>query len=412
MVATETEATTAKSTGPTVNIQTTEAEPVHTTAELTVKTMSAEPAEGQLDYVVTLQEDIGGNSLGDPPEQLRVLGIVPSSNQLQQCTSVEVMAEKWPVATNVGLDESLSGSSALRKSALLTCVTEKENGEVIHKEGEDAGVEGGALMSKNGKDGFRFAVDPAYIKDCEKEEKLPSTEEEHCVGEAAETCVEEQELAGEKMQTEVNGKRVHFSNEVQYFEEEEFSTELEDCIEEVDEEIDQCSPPQEQKTFLDSLKPLPFKKEKYYVQMDSSEDEIKITEEDEMDGRKEELKDEYDEEQELAEDGVDEREDGVPSEKVREGEMESSPHELTQTEPFASDASPTSPPPAVSQSEVTLHQLQWPRPRPCNLTSILPSCRHTATNNQRQNSKLCCNWLTSVCCCADQGTFNIMCAHT
>lgn len=67
---------------------------MHTTAELTVKTMSAEPAEGQLDYVVTLQEDIGGNSLGDPPEQLRVLGIVPSSNQLQQCTSVEVMAEK------------------------------------------------------------------------------------------------------------------------------------------------------------------------------------------------------------------------------------------------------------------------------------------------------------------------------
>lgn len=162
MVATETEATTAKSTGPTVNIQTIEAakaEPVHTTAELTVKTMSAEPAEGQLDYIVTLQEDIGGNSLGDPPEQLGVLGIVPSSNQLQQCTSVEVMAEKRPVATNVGLDESLSGSSALQKSALLTCVTEKKDEEVIHKEGEDAGVEGGALMSKNGKDGFRFTVD-------------------------------------------------------------------------------------------------------------------------------------------------------------------------------------------------------------------------------------------------------------
>lgn len=188
----------------------------------------------------------------------------------------------------------------------------------------------------------------------------------------------EQELAGERTQTEVNGKRVHFSNEVQYFEEEEFSTELEDCIEEVDEEIDECSPLQEQKTFLDSLKPLPFKKEKYYyVQMDSSEDEIKITEEDEMDGRKEELTDEYDEEQELAEDDVDEREDGVPSEKVREGEMESIPHELTQTEPLASDASLTRPPPAVSQSEVTLHQLQWPQPQPCNLTSILPSCRHT-----------------------------------
>lgn len=58
MVAIETEATTAKSTEPTVNIQIIEAAkatPVHTTAKLAVKTTSA---EGQLDYQVALKEDI------------------------------------------------------------------------------------------------------------------------------------------------------------------------------------------------------------------------------------------------------------------------------------------------------------------------------------------------------------------
>lgn len=295
--------------------------------------------------------------LGQAPEQLGVLGIVSSSEQLQQCTSVEVMA-----ATNLGLDESLSGSGALLESAVLTCASEKKD-----EEGEDAGIEGVVLMSKNEKDSFRFTVDPAYIKDCGKEEKLVSTEEEH---------------AAERMHAEVNGKRVQFSNEVQYFEE-EIPTELEDCIEEEDEEMDEYSPPEGLKTISDSLKLLLFEKEKcYYVQTDSSEDELQRTEEDEMNGKKEELKDEYDVELEVVEDGVDgkasaEREDCVPSEEVREGEVESSPHEVTQTEPLASDVSLPRPPSAVMQPEVTLHQLQWPQPRPCNLTPALPSCRHT-----------------------------------
>lgn len=46
---------------------------------------------------------------------------------------------------------------------------------------------------------------------------------------------------------EENGRRVHFSNEVQYFEDEEFPTELEDCFEEMDEELDEGSPPEGQK---------------------------------------------------------------------------------------------------------------------------------------------------------------------
>lgn len=413
MVATETEAAPAESTGPTVNIQTTEAaqaEPVSTTAELALKTMSTEPAEGGLDYVVVLQEDINDSSLRDPPvdyvtcEKSGITSIAPSSDQLQQCAPEELVAEKQPVATHVGLDESLSGSIAPPETEVLTLAAEKENEEVIDEEGEDAGVEGQTLTSKDENDVFRFTVAPAYIRDCEKEEKLPSTEDEHSEGEAVESALEalEEELAGLKdageiEHTEVDGKRVQFSDKVQYFEEQEISTEkikkeLKDGIEEVDEERDECSPAEDegQKTFPDILKHLPFEKEKYhYAPIDSSEDEMERTEEEKTDGKKEEVEEEYHEKElnfKLAEDSADEnasevRGDVKVYELLEEGENEeqdqtSSPHEVTLTEPITSDAPLTHPPPAVSQSEVTLHQLQWPQPRPCNFTSTLPSCRH------------------------------------
>lgn len=48
-----------------------------------------------------------------------------------------LMAEKQPVATNVGLDERLSGSGALWESAALTSVTEKKD-----EKGGDANTEG------------------------------------------------------------------------------------------------------------------------------------------------------------------------------------------------------------------------------------------------------------------------------
>lgn len=370
VVATETEAAPAKSTGPTVNIQTTEAakaEPVHTAAELTVKTISAESAEGELDDVV-LQEDVIGSSSS--------LGGTQSdapSERLEQDESVELVAEKELVSTNLGLDESMSACSALPESGVLTLIAEKEIEEVIDEEGEDAGVEGEAMASKD-----RFTVAPSYIRDYKKDDKMPSAEEEKSGVEAADF-----ENRGEGTCTEVDGKRVQFSNEVQYFEEQEVPAELEDDIEEVDEEMDECSPAKDeaQKT----AKPLPFEKEKYhYAQMDSSEDE---TEEEEADGKREELEEEYDEEElKLAEDGVDEkasaaREVGMASteemvqteeleEEVDEQDKMFSPHEVT------SGTSLTHPPPAVSQSEVTMRQLQWPPPWHCNPTSILHSCRH------------------------------------
>lgn len=368
-VATETEAAPAKSTGPTVNIQTTEAakaEPVHTAAELTVKTISAKLAEGELDDVVLQEDVIGSNSsVGDTQSDA-------PSEKLEQDESVELVAEKELVSTHLGLDESMSACSALPESAVLTLIAEKEIEEVIAEEGEDAGVEGEAMASKD-----RFTVAPAYIRDYKKDDKMPSTEEENGGVEAADF-----ENTGEGTCTEVDGKRVQFSNKVQYFEEQEVPAESEDDIEEVDEEMDECSPGKDE--IQKATKPLPFEKEKYhYAQTDSSEDE---TEEEEADGKREELEEEYDEELKLAEDGVDEkasaaREDGMAAieeivqteeleEEVDEQDKKFSPHEAT------SGASLTRPPPDVSQSEVTMQQLQWPPPRHCNPTSILHSCRH------------------------------------
>ncbi|XP_068593794.1 band 4.1-like protein 3b isoform X3 [Cebidichthys violaceus] len=311
VVATETEAAPAESTGPTVNIPSTEAEPAHTTAELTVTFMSA---EGEQDCVDVLREDISGVSSADPEAISGVPGTAPHSEPPQQCASVELAAEIQPVATHLQLDES--------PSAVLTSAAEKIKEGVIDEEGEDAGNEGEAFMSEHENDSFRFSVAPAYIRYCEKEEKLPLTNEEHDEEESAESCLKalEEELlglrnTGERKHTEVDGKRVQFSNHVQYFEKQE----LENGIE----AVDKCSPAEDesQKSFPDILKPLPFEKEKYhYAQMDSSEDEVETTEEEEADGKKGELEEEPDEE-ELHLKLVDEKvsEDTV-SEEVKEQE--------------------------------------------------------------------------------------------
>ncbi|XP_071346488.1 band 4.1-like protein 3 isoform X8 [Trachinotus anak] len=352
VVATETEAAPAESTGPTVNIQTAKAEPVHTTSELIVKTMSAEPAGGELDCAVMLHRDISDNSSGDPPadsdngEKSVIPGSEPSLEQVQQCASVK--AEMQPAAATSGFDESLSDHSALPKFAVLNLAAEKENKEVIDELGEEAGVEGETLMLKSEKKSLIFTVNPAYTRGCEKEEK-----QEHNTEGAAERCLEasEDELTGlnrtrEGEQTEVDGKRVQFSDEVQYFEEEESPRELEGSIEEVDE----CSPTEDGHSFPAVLKPLPFEKEKYYhVQVDSSEDEMER-----MEGEEEKNEDD-DKELNLnpEEDRASERTDILVSEEeeMQKQDWKSSRHEATLTEPPTSANPLTHSPPTPSQSE-------------------------------------------------------------
>ncbi|CAK6965598.1 band 4.1-like protein 3 isoform X4 [Scomber scombrus] len=362
-VATETEAAPAESTGPTVNIQTTEAamaEPVHATAaelELTVKTMTAGPAGGGLNWGIVSQADRNSNNLGDQLvscEKSSISDSAPSEEQVQkQYASVRL------VATTSGLDKSLADSSHLPQAA-----AEKRFVEVIDVEGEDAPMmEEKPLMSKRGNYDFRFTVAPAYIRDCE--------EEEHGEEETKELTLEEEvadvKNARERKLSEGEGKRVQFSSEVQYFEVDKFSTELEDSIEEVDEEEDQCP-------LACNSKCSPFEKEKYhYVQADSSEDETeRIEEEEETEGKKEEPEEEFDKKErnvKLGEGCVEEkvsevREDGKKSEEEEKGRTEvlkkeeteepdqkSSSHHVTLTEPLTPEAPLTLSPPAVSQLE-------------------------------------------------------------
>ncbi|KAM7400245.1 hypothetical protein PAMA_004783 [Pampus argenteus] len=360
VVATETEAAPAESTGPTVNIQTTEAamaEAVCTTAaelELTVKTMSAEPAEGKLDGAVVSQEDRDGTNLRDQPVSCEKSGIPDS---------VELVAEMQPVATSLWLDESLSDSGHLPESEVLNLAAEKGFIEGIDVEGEDSGMEQEALMSKDKNDGFRFTVAAAYIRDHEQEEDLASPKEAHREEEAVELGLEE-ELADVGKHTEVDGKKVQFSSEVQYFEGDDFPTKLEDDgIEEVDEEEVESSPAH---VSPDTCKYLPFEKEKYYyVQADSSEDETERVEKEETGGKKEKC-DEEEIGEKLTEDekASDVREDVRESEEEEEEEgqtdvlkkekteePEQNPNQVTRPEALTADAPLTCSPPAVSQLE-------------------------------------------------------------
>ncbi|XP_044223001.1 band 4.1-like protein 3 isoform X7 [Thunnus albacares] len=318
VVATETEAAPAESTGPTVNIQTTEAakaEPVHTTAaelELTVKTISAEPAEGKLDWAVVSQEDRNSNNLGDQSVSCEKSGIPDSA-------------------------PSVSDSSYLPESAALAAAG-KEFAEVTDVEREDTLMtEEDALMSKDKNYDFRFTVAPAYIRDGEKEKH---SEEEHA---------SEAELAGERKHTEVDGKRVQFSSEVQYFEGDEFPTELEDGIEEVDEEEDECSPACNSPNVP---KYLPFEKEKYHhVQTDSSEDEVERIEKEEetKEGTKEEPEEEIN--VKLEEDCVDEKTSEVREDVKESEEEEKGQTELLKKEETEEPDQKSTPPPALSHLE-------------------------------------------------------------
>ncbi|XP_069366809.1 band 4.1-like protein 3 isoform X16 [Paralichthys olivaceus] len=365
VLATETEEGPAESTGPTVNIQTTEvaeAESAHTAAELAV-TMSAEPGEGELGCIIMLHRDSSDSSSADPTadsvncEKCVIPGSAPSSEQVQQCASVK--AEMQPVATAPGFDESLSDSSALPEPA------EMENKEAIDEEGENAGVDRESLVSENENVCINFTVTPAYIGGCEKEEKFSSTEV------AVESCLEYEltdlKHAKERNQTEVDiGKRVQFSHEVQYFEEEEVPTELKNCIEEVDE----CSPAEdeEQKTSADIQKSLSFEKEKYhYPQTDSSDDEVERMEgeeeeeEEEMNAKEEEAEEKFNDKElnfKLEEDSIDENdteggdvvsESEVLEEATQEEDWTSGQHDTNVTEPTENPRTPS--PPAMSQSE-------------------------------------------------------------
>ncbi|XP_067462509.1 band 4.1-like protein 3 isoform X7 [Thunnus thynnus] len=317
-VATETEAAPAESTGPTVNIQTTEAakaEPVHTTAaelELTVKTISAEAAEGKLDWAVVSQEDRNSNNLGDQSVSCEKSGIPDSA-------------------------PSVSDSSYLPESAALAAAG-KEFVEVTDVEGEDTLMtEEDAPMSKDKNYDFRFTVAPAYIRDGEKEKHS----EEELAAEA--------ELAGERKHTEVDGKRVQFSSEVQYFEGDEFPTELEDGIEEVDEEEDECSPACNSPNIP---KYLPFEKEKYHhVQTDSSEDEVERIEKEEetKEGTKEEPEEEIN--VKLEEDCVDEKASEVREDVKESEEEEKGQTELLKKEETEEPDQKSTPPPALSHLE-------------------------------------------------------------
>ena len=375
-MATEKEAGPAESTGPTVNIQTTEvaeAESAHTAAEPALTIIPAEPAEAELGCIVTLDRDSSDSSSADPPaasvncEESVIPGSAPSLEQVHQCASVK--AEMQPEATTPEFDESLSESSAEPESA------EKENMEVIDEEEEEenAGVDREPLVSENGNIGVTFTVTPAYIGGCEKE-KLSSTEEEvKCCLEALENELTDCKHAEEGNETEVDaGKRVQFSHEVEYFEEEEFPTGLKDVIEKVDEQVDECLPAEdeEQKISADTQNPLPFEKEKYhYPQTDSSDDEVEREEEEE--------EEEVNEMEEEAEKKFNDKELNLKPEEDSVDEEASEGGDVLVSEELEEEPTETPPPPsppAMSQSEVTPRQRQGPLPRPCNLTTT--SCWH------------------------------------
>ncbi|KAF7652987.1 hypothetical protein LDENG_00089050 [Lucifuga dentata] len=283
-IATETEAVPAESKGPMVNILTSAED-----LELTDTEVSVEPAEGEQDCSIVLkmeaamnveiQGGVSGNSLRDLPadsvvnERFGTDGPAASEEQLQQSASVETIEEMELELPKVEVDEDLSAKQALPESPVhATAVKECEKIRV--DEGEDAGVEG-----------FRFVVAPIHVGDTShEEEKLTLPEEQHNEEEARESSLEvgrvsgeelvisaELKTAGEGKNPEVDGKRVQFSTEVQYFKGEEFPTELEDAIEEMEEEVEH----EEQKNLPDISKRLPYEKEKYYyVELNSSEDEF------------------------------------------------------------------------------------------------------------------------------------------
>lgn len=348
LVTTETEAAPTESTGPTVNIHTTEAaklKPVYTTAELTFNTVSTEPAEGELDCVVMLHSSAVLPTDSVNSDKSVILGSASSVEPIQQCASVASEAEMRPVATVLGLDESVCDCSSLLES-VLKLASVNGNGKVVDWVGE------GAVVLEGENYDFRHNLAPAYVRDCEKEDNLSLLEKEECnkeelaEGFLENLDVELADLKYDRGQSGVYGRRVQFCNEVRYFKEEQFFTALEDGMEEMDEEVDQCSSAEDKakRNFLDIFKPLAFEKEKFYhVQVDSSGDEVARLEVDAQEKYSDaalKMKPEDDKEHVL----TSEEEEPIPAEVFEEKIKEH--HQMSTS------------PPSVSQSEVTLRQLQ------------------------------------------------------
>ncbi|CAI5640232.1 unnamed protein product [Oreochromis niloticus] len=345
----ETEALPAKSAEPTVNIQTTEAvraEQSHPTAELTAAVVLAEAAKRVLDYAVMPQSEMCGCRVGDEesvfPDCATFLKNEPRA-------SLQVKAERQPVAKHLGVDEN-AGELSLSTD-----------------------VEVEAPMLKNGNDGFSCNL-PVYISGCGKKGELPLTEEEPDEDEnkrfldSLEKKFADFKRAGEKKHTEVNNRRVQFSDEVQFFKE-EFPVKTEDGMK-VDEEVVECFPVAPERTEDDSKKlsemsnRLPFEKEKYYhVKMKSPEDETEEAEDKPLDVKKA-AHQKYDKKevklQKMEENESEVRGDMMASEEIVEGKAleketeargRTSPHKGTRSELLRSHTPASNSPSAVPRLE-------------------------------------------------------------
>uniref|UniRef100_A0A665X9P7 Erythrocyte membrane protein band 4.1-like 3b n=1 Tax=Echeneis naucrates TaxID=173247 RepID=A0A665X9P7_ECHNA len=160
-------------------------------------------------------------------EKSVILGSVQSIEQVWPRASVN--ADMRPAATTSGFHEGPSDDSALPKSAVLILSAEKQNKEAVDELGEEAGVEGEAAMSRNENNGLGVSINPTFLSGCEKKGRRSSREEESNIQVAGESCLED-ELTGSKYKTQGkkkgDAKRVQFSNDVQYFQEEKFPREL------------------------------------------------------------------------------------------------------------------------------------------------------------------------------------------
>lgn len=301
----ETKAAPVESTSPTVNIQTSDVDPVH-----------IEVKETEFAHAPVLTEDFRNSSL---QAYCIFPDTAPSVKQIQQCD-----AETQPV-TSLRLSENVA--ECLPHSSALTAAD--ENGNFNAEDSEEEEV----LTNEN--DGFRFTITPAFIRDCNKPllyEHKCNKEEESCLPE--EVVLEEQ--FGGITNNEASEKRVQFSDVVQYF-----NAEAEGCHGETEEEIES----NELNTGLDVSTFSASGKEKYHrEQMDNLE------EEGEADSRVEG--------QEC------DKEIHLETADVREDVMADA--EVSKKDKPDEESAPEMPLTLQNPCEVTLQSPQCP---PCNLTS-------------------------------------------
>lgn len=465
-----TEAVPAELAGPTVNIPTAEAEPVqhavqeHT--EPTVKTVPAGPPVTMPDFTVQLESgatvntqkpeavkdnivESGAADSVSASERVAIPSTVLSEEEVEVGASdrSELTAEvQQPKATTEKVDNVQPADRASPEPTVLSssAAVEREIDEQIDEEGNNAGMQGEEVRMDEKMECSRFTVEPVHVAntaDYGGDYELPSPQKEDCLVEAGEgsfqlaleqscsesevtdslTCEQDGERtmkvelstvvkeSGERGVAEVDGKKVQFSAEVQYFKEEEFPTELEHTIEEEEEERSgnlQCSEEEDKKEgFPDTSKglPLPYEKERYHYAQESSDDELERTEEGEGEEKGEEEMQEHEQEQHLEQAEEGEEEEGKVWEQVG-GELEareeleveeqqtdilkrdemngddqnSSSQEVTQAQPWTPEAPLLHAPPVMPKPEVT----PTPAPlsaRPGPITSP-PSSPLTGTN--------------------------------